>query len=632
MKDNNSNTKIANDISEPNTSSLDSNLEVDNLSEYTLAAQQDFISSLPRTTTAFYSKHFSGYLSISSTKNLHYYFIESENNVNTDPVMFWTNGGPGCSGMIGLFTEFGPWRPIRDNSLIRNPFTWSRNVSLVILEQPVGVGFSYTTNPSELNTVSDQMASQDNLQAIKVFYKKFPQRRSNPLILASESYGGHYIPQWTLAVLDDSEFMSTINFAGFMLGNPYVNFASLDITMAEMLWGRQMIPQNLWDIFIHNGCDNYNANMFSYSNSCYSILNQIVSYANLFNPYALDFPVCVNPSNLYDYHVESERTTQKTSSQVSQLLEIRRHYNRESKEKYVDITIDGIVSPSKREREVSTPKISRKRLDSKKLQDIYYPGGTITFATNFSYDPCTEDYNVNYLNDLNVQKALHVVDNQATKSKEWLSCNNAINLNWPRLDWTANTIPLFSRIAKHSNKPEGFKMLVYSGDTDGVCGTSGTQKWVYDVENTTLEELWLQLIDDNGQLGGYVTMFTNNFTFATIRFAGHEVPAYQPGRSLLLLQYYLDGELFYRGTPIKYRNITLPKESMPTNTSNLSPNQPNDLQVSQSILITIITTIGSTILVILLYRLYKGSFISKTTRTADKEVETMEVAVSSIKL
>ena len=49
--------------------------------------------------------------------------------------------------ILGLFTEFGPWRPIRDNgklSLVRNPFTWSKYANLVFIEQPVGVGFSHS--------------------------------------------------------------------------------------------------------------------------------------------------------------------------------------------------------------------------------------------------------------------------------------------------------------------------------------------------------------------------------------------------------------------------------------------------------------------------------------------------------
>ena len=45
---------------------------------------------------------YSGYLRVSDTKALHYYFVESLNDVYKDPLIIWTNGGPGCSSMLGL--------------------------------------------------------------------------------------------------------------------------------------------------------------------------------------------------------------------------------------------------------------------------------------------------------------------------------------------------------------------------------------------------------------------------------------------------------------------------------------------------------------------------------------------------
>jgi hypothetical protein len=56
-------------------------------------------------------KQYSGYLQINGvsgkpTKNMHYWFVQSPDTSN-DPITIWTNGGPGCSGMIGFFTEQG---------------------------------------------------------------------------------------------------------------------------------------------------------------------------------------------------------------------------------------------------------------------------------------------------------------------------------------------------------------------------------------------------------------------------------------------------------------------------------------------------------------------------------------------
>ena len=46
---------------------------------------------------------YSGYITLPGTKKeLHYLLVESQGNWSTDPLLYWTNGGPGCSSMVGF--------------------------------------------------------------------------------------------------------------------------------------------------------------------------------------------------------------------------------------------------------------------------------------------------------------------------------------------------------------------------------------------------------------------------------------------------------------------------------------------------------------------------------------------------
>ena len=79
-----------------------------NAISYTNEALADEVTELPGLNTPIKFRHFSGYLSVeNNTKFLHYWLVESMENPADDPLAFWTNGGPGCSGLLGFLTEQG---------------------------------------------------------------------------------------------------------------------------------------------------------------------------------------------------------------------------------------------------------------------------------------------------------------------------------------------------------------------------------------------------------------------------------------------------------------------------------------------------------------------------------------------
>lgn len=108
------------------------------------------------------------------------------NDPKADPLAFWTNGGPGCSGLIGFLTEQGPFKPNADNSLSFNKYAWNQVSNMVFIEAPAGVGYSYSTNTKADYTTGDSQTALDNYNLIQAFLKRFPEYQSNELHITSE--------------------------------------------------------------------------------------------------------------------------------------------------------------------------------------------------------------------------------------------------------------------------------------------------------------------------------------------------------------------------------------------------------------------------------------------------------------
>merc|ERR1719408_713472 len=85
--------------------------------------------------------NFSGYVTVNGTRNLFYWFFESRGSPSTDPFILWMTGGPGCSGMLALFVENGPYHVTSTGGLALNPYSWNTNANILFIDQPVGSGF-----------------------------------------------------------------------------------------------------------------------------------------------------------------------------------------------------------------------------------------------------------------------------------------------------------------------------------------------------------------------------------------------------------------------------------------------------------------------------------------------------------
>lgn len=159
-------------------------------------------------------KQWSGYLDYQTSKHFFYWFFESRNDPANDPIILWLNGGPGCSSFTGLLFELGPSSIGPDLKPIYNPYSWNSNASVIFLEQPLGVGFSYGDD----KITSTKAAGKDVYIFLELFFEAFPHLRSNDFHIAGESYAGHYIPQIAHEIVVENP-SRTFNLSSILIGN-----------------------------------------------------------------------------------------------------------------------------------------------------------------------------------------------------------------------------------------------------------------------------------------------------------------------------------------------------------------------------------------------------------------------------
>lgn len=140
----------------------------------------------------------SGYFDAATAdKHYFYYMAESRNDPKNDPVVMWMTGGPGCSSLLASFTENGPCLVPETGPNagvpVFNPYAWNSNATVIWLDQPAGVGFSYgsETDKDEADVAIDAYAF------LQAFFKAHPSLQPLSFYTFGESYGGEKCIQVT---------------------------------------------------------------------------------------------------------------------------------------------------------------------------------------------------------------------------------------------------------------------------------------------------------------------------------------------------------------------------------------------------------------------------------------------------
>ncbi|VUC25523.1 unnamed protein product [Clonostachys rosea] len=206
--------------------------------------------------------------------HLHFWYFEARNNATTAPTSIYLGGGPGYSSFDGS-AVFPCYFNADGNSTTLNEHSWNKNVNMLYVDQPFGVGYSYTTALNgTLNTLdqtfspvsTDAELPQLNLTTIpgtlhaggpetvtnttmsaartfwrfaQVWFNEFPERTTtnDELSIWAVSYGGLYAPLFTSYFLDQNRLVqngtheltnaTTLNMATVGIINGLVEMTSM---------------------------------------------------------------------------------------------------------------------------------------------------------------------------------------------------------------------------------------------------------------------------------------------------------------------------------------------------------------------------------------------------------------------
>jgi carboxypeptidase C (cathepsin A) len=176
------------------------------------------------------AKNEAGYIQLPNKKNDNYFYwyYESRASPSTDPLVVWLNGGPGCSSLLALLSENGPCTVQPNLTTQLNPYSWNSHANVIWLDQPSNVGYSYSTEPDDVDKDEDDVG--DNFfWFLNGFLDKHPELEGRDLYITGESYAGHYVPAaahkiWQQTkIIKDAGTPVRINLKGIAIGNGLTN-------------------------------------------------------------------------------------------------------------------------------------------------------------------------------------------------------------------------------------------------------------------------------------------------------------------------------------------------------------------------------------------------------------------------
>jgi cathepsin A (carboxypeptidase C) len=197
-----------------------------------------------------------------TNQNYFFWMFESHNSPDTDPVVLWLTGGPGCASTLALVTENGPCKVSEDGqSTIPNVYGWNNNATVIWLDQPSGVGYSY----GEENDKNEDMVGEDAYFFLQSFFNAHPEYSSSPFYVFGESFGGHYAPGIAHTIFEKNNELKmsnriteniVINLAGVGIGNgltdPVNQYAAYPAMAMNNSYGIKTVSDETYTKMVNN--------------------------------------------------------------------------------------------------------------------------------------------------------------------------------------------------------------------------------------------------------------------------------------------------------------------------------------------------------------------------------------------
>ncbi|KAM4692295.1 lysosomal protective protein-like isoform 2-T3 [Rhinophrynus dorsalis] len=434
-------------------------------------------------------RQYSGFLNASMGKHLHYWFVESQKNPSSSPVVLWLNGGPGCSSLDGLLTEHGPFLIQPDgNTLEYNPYSWNKIANVLYLEAPAGVGFSYSDDKDY--KTNDTEVAHNNYLALKQFFLLFPEFSKNDLYITGESYGGVYVPSLAVEVSQDP----SINLKGIAVGNGLSSYESNDNSLIYFAYYHGILGSQLWGELQKFCCPAGSCQFYNNPDGNCSLRVQEAMH-----------DVYSTGLNIYNLYKACDGGAPG---------EVR------DKGDHITVYHPGMISPS-----LLTHW-------NKKLVSLSLVQKPIRMDP-----PCINSTaSRTFLNNPFVRKALHI----PPEVQQWEVCSYDVYSAYGRVyeSMKDHYLKLLSTLK--------YRILVYNGDVDMACNFLGDQWFVDSLQQKVQVQRRPWLYNEEGeqqQIGGFVKEYSN-LTFLTIKGAGHMVPTDKPSAAYVVFTRFIQNEPF----------------------------------------------------------------------------------------